>query len=144
VHHLACGKCLLQYPERANYHDSLGVPAQVHLKAFALSIVAPAVGLQGPRVKANKAKPREVSGFCCICSDLQFLIFGEPVYFPFFIRFTTPASECSFMAATASARTFFIQALTDLSSMLNQSPAVASKTSPSPICFAGSFNFAPP
>ena len=47
-------------------------------------------------------------------------------YFAFFIRFTTPASECSFIAATASPRTFFISAPTALSSMLSQSPDVAS------------------
>jgi len=55
-----------------------------------------------------------------------------------------PASECSFIAVTASPRTFFIQLPTALSSRLNQSPAVASNTSPNPICFAGTFNFAPP
>ena len=65
-------------------------------------------------------------------------------YFPFLIRFTTPASECSFIALTASPRTFFIHPFTALSSMFSQSPAVASNTSPSPICLGGSFSFAPP
>jgi hypothetical protein len=66
------------------------------------------------------------------------------VYLFFFNRFTTPESECSFIAATASPRTFFISAVTALSSILSQSPAVASKTSPKPICLAGRFSFAPP
>jgi hypothetical protein len=66
------------------------------------------------------------------------------VYFPFFIRFTTPASECSFIAATASPFTFLIHPATALSSSENQSPAVASNRSPNPICFAGTFSFAPP
>jgi hypothetical protein len=65
-------------------------------------------------------------------------------YLAFFIRFTTPASECSFIAATASPLTFLIHPATALSSSENQFPAVASNRSPSPICFAGTFSFAPP
>jgi len=62
----------------------------------------------------------------------------------FFSRFTTPDSECSFIAALASPRTFFISPANALSSTISHSPADASNTSPNPICLAGTFSFAPP
>src|SRR3984885_13648037 len=92
------------------------------------------------KTPAKTAKPRLAPGPTFFRKTCEI----RPGYLLFLIRFTTPASECSFIAATASPRTFFISALTALSSTLSQSPAVASNTSPSPICLAGRFNFAPP
>jgi hypothetical protein len=92
-----------------------------------------------PKASAKTAKPRLSPGS-------RFLLkrFERSRYFAFFNRFITPASECSFIAVTASPRTFFISALTAWSFTLSQSPAVASNTSPNPICLAGTFSFAPP